>query len=56
METLRTLSNLGMIICGLGILGSLFNLLDNDISGIIGLLIYGYFLAYIIVSLKVKRE
>jgi len=52
MKTLKVLSIIGIVICGLGILGSLMLIADNDDSGALGVMIYGYFLAYSIFAIK----
>ena len=56
MKNLKVLSIIGIVICGLGVLGSLIMIADNDSGGVLAVMIYGYFLAYSIFALKVSSE
>ncbi|MCX6811464.1 MAG: hypothetical protein NT039_02105 [Candidatus Berkelbacteria bacterium] len=48
---MKTLSIIGLVICVLGIIGSIALIVDDPMTGILGFLVYSYFLAFSIVVL-----
>ena len=54
MKSLKVLSIIGIVICSIGILGAMELLTEENVVGFLALIIYGYFLAYSIVGLKVS--
>lgn len=52
---MKSMSIIALVISGLGIIGSLALMSEGDESGVIGLMVYAFFLAYSIMSLTKKQ-
>ena len=52
---MKTLAIIGIVICGIGIFGGLILLEEEFSTGILALLVYGYFLTFSILTLKKGR-
>ena len=56
MKNLKTLSIIGIIISGLGLLGGSEMLISNNSLGVLTMVLYGYYLAFSIVALRIANQ
>lgn len=56
MKTLKVLAIIAIVISSIGIVGSFILLSEQNSDGVLALMVYGYFLAFSIVAIKVTKK
>jgi len=56
MKTLKVLAIIGIVTSAIGVFGSVILLIEEDPDGTLGLVLFGYYLAFSIVAIKTTKK